>query len=542
MATHTLYQLETALRNAHAAGDTEGAAQIAAAYAERKAALPKDVSEQPQVTGSFGQNAVAGFGKSFVDTGRGLKQLGAQAGNALGLVSDQTVQGIQADVDEAKRLDKPLMDTGGGVVGNIVGQGAQYAIPASGALKVLPQAANAVRAVRGGQYLLPAAGGAAFAATQPVATGDSRLENAAWGGVGGAGGQAAANVVGAAARGASQTIRPEVKALADRAKALGIDVRADQVVNSKPLNALSAALDYVPFSGNSAAKQAQGKQFNTALAATVGENTDNVAQALKAADARLGAAFDSTLQGNSVKYDSQFHNKLTQILNVADSELTDQQFGVIAKQVANLQGKVGAGNAIDGQAAYNIKKSLDRLAKSPDTSVGHHAKELRNALFEALDSSLGPQKAKEFAKVRREWGNKAELEKMVPAGAEADISPARLAAARNLRNDDLKELADVAGQFLKGRVGDSGTAQRAAWMGGLPGAAAAVGSGALDLGTLGLLSAGGLTLGRAASSALSSNRLMQYLQQGSPMIGRLQAPANTLLPAAGALSLPHVRD
>lgn len=536
----TLYQLETALRNAHAAGDTESAQRLAAAYAERKAALPQDVSEKSQVTGSFGQNLVAGFGKAFVDTGRGLKQLGAQIGNKAGLVSDATVQGIQSDIDEAKQLDAPLMATGGGVTGNIVGQGVQYAVPATGVLKVAPGAVKAAQAVRGGQYLLPAAGGATFAATQPVATGDSRLENATLGAVGGAGGQLGANTVSAAVRGASNAIRPEVKNLAARAKDLGIDLRADQVVNSKPMNALSAALDYVPFSGNAAAKQAQGKQFQTALSRTVGENTDNMAQALKSADVRLGAEFDRTLQNNHVQYTPQFHTRLTQLLNAADSELTDQQFGVIAKQVANLQSKVGAGSAIDGQAAYNIKKSLDRLAKSPDTSISHHAKEVRNALFDALDSSLGPKKAAEFAKVRQQWANKSELEKMIPHGAEADITPARLAAARNLRSDDLGELADIAGQFLKGRIGDSGTAQRAAWLGGVPGAAAAVGSGAIDAGTLGAMSLGGLTLGRAASGALGSNRLMQYLQQGAPSLTRLEAPARAVLPGAGALIAPYI--
>ena len=110
----------------------------------------------------------AGIGKGMVDTARGVYQLGASIGHAAGMVSDEKMAQIQGDVDEAKHLDKPLMNTTAGKVGDVIGTAAPaLLVPGSGIL--------------GG-----AAAGAAMGAAQPVATGESRLQNTALGAGGGA--------------------------------------------------------------------------------------------------------------------------------------------------------------------------------------------------------------------------------------------------------------------------------------------------------------------------------------------------------------------
>jgi hypothetical protein len=327
---------------------------------------------------------------------------------------------------------------------------------------------------------------------------------------------------------------------------LGIHIRGDQIVNSKPLNAASASLDYVPFSGNAAAKQAQVKQWSGALAKTIGEDTDNVAIAVQRAEPRLSAEFDRVLRGNRVAYDDGLQRGLTRVLDEASTELTDQQFGVVVRQVNSLQRKLAADGAIDGQAAYNIKKGLDRIvsnAQKPngDAALGHHAGEIRNELMDALNRSLGPREAAKFADTRRQYGNMIELRRNLPHGADVDITPAKLANIKT-RSKDLNELADIAGQFLKGRMGDSGTAQRNAWTLGVPGLGVGVANGAIDLATAGGSTLAGLTLGRGASSAMNSNALRSYLVQGSDKLRALQGPANLLLPGAGALALPNVAN
>jgi hypothetical protein len=91
---------------APAAPDAPAAAGPWAKYAQPEAPNPTEGS-------SFLQNAREGIGMGMAKIGRGV-------GQAVGLVS-------QADIDEANRLDQALLKTGGGKVGNVLGQAATVA-------------------------------------------------------------------------------------------------------------------------------------------------------------------------------------------------------------------------------------------------------------------------------------------------------------------------------------------------------------------------------------------------------------------------------
>lgn len=145
---------------------------------------PEDIAiADPTRGNSFLQNVAIGLGKMVSDTGRGARQL-LSPGN----------EKLQAEIDEAKKRDAPLMGTAGGLVGHIGGNVA-LALAPGGALLAAGRAAPAAGVA--GRYLLssPAtigglttqAGlGSAQSALQPVASDESRLTNMAFGGVGGA--------------------------------------------------------------------------------------------------------------------------------------------------------------------------------------------------------------------------------------------------------------------------------------------------------------------------------------------------------------------
>jgi hypothetical protein len=99
------------------------------------------------------QKVAAGAGKAVYDLARG-------AGQITGLVD-------QKDIDDAKRLDAPLMNTGAGTLGNISGN-ILSSVPAA----FVPGANTAV-----GASLI----GAGMGALQPTSAGDSRLLNTAVG-------------------------------------------------------------------------------------------------------------------------------------------------------------------------------------------------------------------------------------------------------------------------------------------------------------------------------------------------------------------------
>lgn len=157
------------------APDSASEADVLARFKVSTTPRGPDPTEGMSGVGKF----AAGAGKAIYDAGRGI-------GQAVGLFS-------QADIDEAKRLDAPLMNSGAGMAGNVTGNIAAF-LPTV----MIPGAAG----VRGA-----AAIGSAMGAIQPVATGESRLANTAIGGAAGAGGV----VLGRAAMGAAQG----VKALAE---------------------------------------------------------------------------------------------------------------------------------------------------------------------------------------------------------------------------------------------------------------------------------------------------------------------------------------
>ena len=305
-------------------------------------------------------------------------------------------------------------------------------------------------------------------------------------------------------------VSSEVQALAQRAKALGIDLPADRIANSKPLNALASSLNYVPLSGRQAVESRMQDQLNTAVSRTFGQDSPNVTMALRKAQGELGGKFESTLTNNTVKVDPQFANEMAEASNKAVRELAPDQAAIIGKQVDDIMSKAGTGE-IDGQAAYNIKKTLDRIGNR-NSSEAHYAIDLKKALMGALDRSLGPDASAAFATTRKQYGNMLDLQKFAQNGAEGDISIGRLANMKNIGNKDLQELADISAQFLKSRESPHGAAQRVGAGALLTMGGHAFGGpvgGAVALG-------GGAALGRATNMALDSNIARNMLMTGAP--------------------------
>jgi hypothetical protein len=332
-------------------------------------------------------------------------------------------------------------------------------------------------------------------------------------------GSGALQSVGRSLRGG--VIAPEVASLAKRAEQLGIQVPADRIANSKPLNALAASLEYVPLSGRAATNERMVKQLNTAVSRTFGQDTDNVTMGLRKASHSLGGEFDRVLKQNSVAVDKQLFDEMAEHANQASRELGSDGARIIQNQIDEIFAK-GQTGQMDGQAAYNIKKTLDRIGRR-NSPEAHYAIDLKKSLMEALNRSLGPDEAAAFARTRQQYGNMLSLEKIAKNGAEGEISIARLANMKNIKSPDLQELADISAQFLKGRESNHGALQRLV-IGGT-----ALGAGS-SLGAL-PIAAGTVAAGRAANSILNS---------GMARRGLLASPAPAGVVSDGLLGVTRV--
>jgi hypothetical protein len=304
-------------------------------------------------------------------------------------------------------------------------------------------------------------------------------------------------------------VTPEVAALAKRAQELGINIPADRLVNSRPMNAAAGSLSYLPFSGRAATEDAMNSQLNRALSGTFGQDSSNVTQALRKAESALGSKFDDVLKNNTVRVDQQFMQDLAESANRASRELGTDGASIIGKQVDDILMKAGTGE-IDGQAAYNIKRTLDRIGQR-NSPEAFYANDMKKALMGALNRSIGPEKAAEFAKTRQQYGSMLDLQRLAKNGAEGEVSVARLANMRDINNPQMQELADIAAQFVKPREGAHGAAQRVYGAGGL------LTGGFFAGGPVGsaIAAAGGMAAGRAGNGLLNSQMARNYLLNGA---------------------------
>jgi hypothetical protein len=359
------------------------------------------------------------------------------------------------------------------------------------AVSALGRAGNALSRVAGGA----ATGALSAGIVNPDESGTGAAIGAAIPGagsiIGGIGKYAGSKALGAG--------KPEVISLANRAKQLGIEIPLDRIYDSKPLNALASGLDYVPFSGRNSVIEKMENSGKKAITRTFGQDSTNIKVALEDAKKDLGEKFDATLKNNSIKITPKFEESITKIADEAKKNLVPAEAKLIQNQIDDIMDKYvkfGGGQYIDGQAAYNIKRTLDKISKR-SSNEANSASDLRSALMDALNESLGPEKAAEFAKVRSQYSNMKEVEKLAQNGAEGDISWARVGNMKNAKSPELKEIANISYQFMKAREGQHGASQRAA--------AAMLGWGAAGGSLLGLV--GPTVVGRAINGALNSNEL-----------------------------------
>lgn len=377
----------------------------------------------------------------------------------------------------------------------------------------------------------------AGAATGAASAGLSNPESAGIGAVIGGAIPGVAQLAGAAGSALSGSVSPEVAALYQKARGMGIEVPVDRLINSPALNAFSASLNYIPLSGRKAAENAMLAQTNRAASRTIGQDSTNLTESLRTAKRTLGQQFDTTLSTTPVRADNQLLQDLTDTVELAKRELPDGKSGVIERQADDILSKVGPTGEIEGRATYNIKGALDRIGSRPSEEA-FYARQMRKKLIDALNRSLGPQGAQDFAKVRQQWGNMKELRKYAPNGAEGEISAARLGGLKDLNNQDLQDVADVAAQFVKTRENQHGAAQRV-MLGGI-GALGTAGSAMMGGGPLGALGIGalgvgtGMAAGRVANTALNS-KILAYLLTHPQQIG---SGADALLNNAAVRTLP----
>lgn len=481
----------------------------------------------------------AGAGKSMVDTWQGMRQL-------VGAAS-------QEEIDERAELDRPLMNTGAGLAGNIGGQVAQMLVPAAGATAVGAKIATAVPKVATAiPYASAATQAGGFAALQPVETGDTRLGNTALAAAMGPVGQGIASGLSRVAKGASDLIAPNIRALYEKAIAQGIPIRLDQLGDSKFLKTLASTLQKIPGTGAQRTADLQQQAFNRAVSRELGENVPAITpEVYAAAKQRIGQQFQDLTTRNNLNVTDDL---LTQIAGITD-EANRFASPDVARAVSNLADdilrRVDPQNQVAGQAYQSIDSFTGKLMKGGGEKA-HYLGQVRDAMRTSMDDSISAADQEAWGAARGQWRALKTVRDLVAKDPSGNVSPVLLAgrvgatgsgkeALASGTGGNLGDLAMIGRQFVRDPVPDSGTAQRLFATLSLPVAGAGVGYATGESGnTLGDMLKGAALMSGAGFSAnrvLSSPAAARYMVGGAPPAAqtllRSGRAAPLLLPAAG---------
>lgn len=339
------------------------------------------------------QKTLAGTGKAFSDVYQGLTQLESRLPSvlqspvrrAIGLT--KRPEQIDAEINETKRLDAPLMSTTAGKIGNIAGN-----IAVAAPTAFIPGVNTTV-----GAGLV----GASQGFIQPVAEGDSRVLNTVLGGVLGAGGQKVGQAIGNKISSAIEARKLAQAQNAGRDSMLAGAKEAGYVVPPSSVN---------PSVLNSTLEGLSGKIKTAQLASQKNQNVTNslVRKALGVADdqpitpelltgirKQAGEAYAVIRGVGRVQADDEFFKSLDDIASRYQNAAKD--FPELAEtsvlRVTNGLKKTDfdASSAID--QIKSLRDAADMAYRGNDKALGAATKRAADALEGVLERHLERIKA-----------------------------------------------------------------------------------------------------------------------------------------------------
>lgn len=470
----------------------------------------------PTIGMSGPEKLAAGTGKAFVDTARGVGQF--------------TPMVNREDIAESRKRDAPLMNTGEGMAGNVLG---------NMALLAPTMAIPGVNTVRGAAAL----GGITGLTAPSESTGETVL-NTAGGTLLGGGAQAGANAL---TRPVKSALNPEQVRLAGVAANEGIPLTASQQTGNKFLRAIDAAFENIPSTAGAqaATQQEQQRAFTAAALKRAGASGDLATpDVLATRKAELGNTFGDIAGRNRLDVDNALQDDIADVVNNAARRLTPDGAGRVSRLVDDLISQSSNGGIL-GTQYQGWRSELGRLARGNDAEA-HYFGELKKALDKAFNRQISGADSDAWKQANREYASlKTITNAMGGPGANpasSVLQPAQLARAltgsvgregKALGRGDLNDLSRVGAAFISDKVPDSGTAQRLMAQALLTGGTGAVASGdptdALTYGAAGLA---GPAIARALLYSQPAQRALTRGLIQNPTISKALrvAPQTALLP------------
>jgi hypothetical protein len=504
----------------------DGDEQAATAFAEAINAIASGIETDQAADPTEGMSKLdlvrAGFGKAFSEAGAGAQQIGALAGNTLGLVENDTVDRLMREESERRTRDEALMRNPaalGGLLAGYIAQGAALPVgglsAGAGRLGLTGTAGLLAKA----PALESAIYGAAQGALMPTATGESRIDNALLNGLLGGGVHAAMQGAGklmrAPGRMADDAMRG--RSTSEYANAVrileeaGVPLSTGQKTGTNWLKNAETTIADIPLGGKplQALQEGQRRAYQQHLLKLAGldDGSDMVTPAaMERLDKVLGQKYAKAFEGVEIDLATpEFINGLAAVEAKHSQFLPFEQRSKIRQIVDDLLNAAAkqenGAQLLSGKSYQRIRSHLGKLAKSTANSDGYVSglyADLKALLDDTFEAVAGQEKFaidKQFAAMKQ---LKAILDTNGgPAMSEGFISPVQVSrkAQQGPGSREWKDFTRAASAVLPDRLGNSGTAQRNMLIGLLTGGSL----GAID--PMSLLYAPAMTRAFAEASA-----------------------------------------
>lgn len=439
-------------------GTYEVTAPDTATQAEVMAYAQKNYTPKPTKTAAqqVENDAITRGARNFTDDMGPLDKLNAGAGKAfadIGLALRQRMgMASRADAAEARRLDAPLMKTGAGVAGNIMGN-----------VSMLAPAALAP-----GAQAVPAAAtiGAIAGYLNPSVSAREDVTNTALGAAGGAGGQWLANKAAGSAAFQRAKAQDVVSANAQKTASAQQANKAGYVVPPEDIGQGGGVLSKIASGFGGKIKTAQEASFlNQPVTDKLARQaiglapddalTADVLQTIRNQAATQGYA---PIRGaGTVQADKQFVDALDKI--AATQQGAARSFpGLADNGVVDLIAKLkqpafDAADAID--ATRVLRETADKAYRQGDKTLGKASKAAADALESALERHLtaagNPEALSAFRDARTLIAKTYSVQKGLNSqtgAVSADALGKQLAKGAPLTGE-LRTIAETAGAFPK---------------------------------------------------------------------------------------------
>lgn len=519
-----------ALVNAHEAGDTAAAREIAGFIKSYEAGPRYNQREAFGVALSRGQIPFGGKATSALAAGVTspfLRQEGESLPQAYSRLYDEA-QDYQAALDEqypgtttlgqltgvATTLPAAFAKTPAAVQGvrgavtkgvtsarDIAGKVAGYSpFKGSGAA---PKAANLATKMAGSAAVAaPVSGLYAAGEAEPGQMREQFEEGGRMGAIVGAAFPPLAATAGGLKRAVTPVIDEPLQEVAVLAQKYKIPLSIDQVSQGRFIKNAQKVSQELPFSGQEAFRDKQMKAMNKALLRTVGLEADSFTRGnMDKAFLNLGHKFDRFGKGKT--FDAQpLKQGIEEILAEAPDYATQDAVDILRNNINKVLAEVRNGK-IDGSKLNTFRARVNKAArKTTLQDAGELLKDLENVIIETV-SQGGDETIRQ---AKQQYKNLLVLEPLAAKAKGGNISMPQLTTRVNRvygrqfvrgKAGEIGELADV-GRELLPELGGSDTMQKILTAGAVVG-------GAVDPSTL-LLSGGAVGINRALQSGVNRNQ------------------------------------